>query len=120
MFQWVAVAAGDWETHLGGFFGKMRLPMGGRVTHLFRACGVVNHEVLSSSFSMGCVDGSRFCDASGGTFLQDASQDGGQGAGDENSISVGWRPAANTAAKAAPNGEALAVRGAKGLCIGSC
>src|ERR1035441_4662630 len=101
MFQWVAVEAGDWETHLGGFFGKMRLPMGGRVTHLFRACGVVNHEVLSSSFSTGCVGGSRFCDASGGTFLQDASQDRGQEAGDENSISAGWHPAAATAADAA-------------------
>ena len=52
--------------------------------------------------------------------MQDASQDMGQGAADENSISVGWHPAATTAADAAPNGEAMAVRGAKGSCIGSC
>jgi len=53
MFQWVAVVAGDWETHLGGFFGKMRLRWGGRVTHLFRVCGVVNHEVFKRLFFNG-------------------------------------------------------------------
>src|SRR5271157_1377944 len=44
-----------------------------RVTHLFRVCGVVMSDVLRSYFSMGCAGGSRFFDASGGTFLRDAS-----------------------------------------------
>src|SRR5271157_4277054 len=44
-----------------------------RMTHLFRVCGVVMSDVLRSYFSMGCAGGSRFFDASGGTFLQDAS-----------------------------------------------
>jgi hypothetical protein len=38
-----------------------------------RGGGIIIYEVLSSFFSTGCGGGSRFCDAPGGTFLQDAS-----------------------------------------------
>ena len=44
-----------------------------RVTHLVRVCGVVIHDLLSPSFSMGCGGGSKLGDASGEPFWQDAS-----------------------------------------------
>jgi len=34
----------------------------------FRGCRVVIHDVLSSSVSVGCEDGSKFCDADRGSF----------------------------------------------------
>src|ERR1019366_3232605 len=74
-----------------------------RVTHLVRVCGIYIRGLLSSSFSMGWGVGVRFCDASEGLFLQDASRGG-----------AAW----DWAVKGMPRW-AMAMRGAKGLCNGS-
>ena len=44
------------------------------MTHLWRLCRFIYHDAVSSCVCVGCGGRSGFCDASGGWFLQYASQ----------------------------------------------